>query len=122
MELLYYFDATATLRKKSPYSELFWSAVFPHFPAFGLNTEKYGVSLRIQSKCGKILARKNSAFGHFSRHVIMNISKIPYFRKILKIYFNPFSTNVPLLYPHFHTSGFLMFSGGVQVKHWLKMN
>ena len=26
----------------------------PHFPAFGLNTEKYGVSLRIQSKCGKV--------------------------------------------------------------------
>ena len=27
----------------------------PHFPAFGLNTEK--VSLRIQSKCGKIRTR-----------------------------------------------------------------
>ena len=26
----------------------------PHFPAFGLNTERCGVSLRIQSKCGKI--------------------------------------------------------------------
>ena len=25
----------------------------PHFPAFGLNTERYGVSLHIQSKCGK---------------------------------------------------------------------
>ena len=25
-----------------------------HFPAFGLNTERYGVSLRIQSKCGKM--------------------------------------------------------------------
>ena len=28
------------LRKKCPYFELFWSAFFPHFPAFGLNTEK----------------------------------------------------------------------------------
>ena len=26
----------------------------PHFPAFGLNTERYGVSVRIQSKCKKI--------------------------------------------------------------------
>ena len=43
-----------TLRKKSPYSELFWSAFFPDFPAFGLNTEKYSVSLRIQSECEKI--------------------------------------------------------------------
>ena len=25
-----------------------------HFPAFGLNTERYGVSLRIQSKRGKM--------------------------------------------------------------------
>ena len=28
-----------------------------HFPAFGLNTEKYGVSFRIQSKCGKMWTR-----------------------------------------------------------------
>ena len=39
----------------------------PYFPAFGLNTERYFVSLRIQFKCGKILTRKNSVFGHFSR-------------------------------------------------------
>ena len=26
----------------------------PYFPAFGLNTERYGVSLRIQSECGKM--------------------------------------------------------------------
>ena len=25
----------------------------PHFPALGLNTERYGVSLHIQSECGK---------------------------------------------------------------------
>ena len=30
----------------------------PHFPAFGLNTEIYSVSLRIQSKCGKIRTTK----------------------------------------------------------------
>ena len=29
-----------------------------YFPAFGLNTEKYGLFLRIQSECRKIRARK----------------------------------------------------------------
>ena len=30
----------------------------PYFPAFGLNTERYSVSLYIQSECGKIRTRK----------------------------------------------------------------
>ena len=29
----------------------------PYFPAFGLNTERYGVSLCIQSECGKMRTR-----------------------------------------------------------------
>ena len=29
-----------------------------YFPAFGLNTERYGASPRIQSECGKIGTRK----------------------------------------------------------------
>ena len=29
-----------------------------YFPAFGLNTERYGVSLHIHPKCGKIGTRK----------------------------------------------------------------
>ena len=29
----------------------------PYFPAFGLITESYGVSLRIQSECGKMRTR-----------------------------------------------------------------
>ena len=37
-----------------------------YFPAFGLNTERFSVTLRIQSKCGKIRTRKNFVFGHFS--------------------------------------------------------
>ena len=49
---------SASLRKKYTYSELFWSAFFPHFLTFGLNTEKYRhsdwISLRIQSECGKM--------------------------------------------------------------------
>ena len=28
-----------------------------HFPAFGLNTERYAVSLPIQSECGKMRTR-----------------------------------------------------------------
>ena len=29
----------------------------PHFPAFGLNTDRYRVSFRVQSKCGKMRTR-----------------------------------------------------------------
>ena len=63
------------MREKYPYSELLWSVFSriwtehgdilrisqsysdPYFPAFGLNMERYSVSLRIQSKCGKIRTR-----------------------------------------------------------------
>ena len=38
----------------------------PYFPAFRLNTERYFVSLRIQSGCGEIRTKNNSS-GHFSR-------------------------------------------------------
>ena len=58
------------LHKKSRYSELFWSAFVAHFLAFGLNTERCGVSLRIQSECGKmreIVNQHNSKYGHFLR-------------------------------------------------------
>ena len=51
-----------TLREKCPNTEFFFG---PHFPAFGLNNGRYGVSLRIQSECGKIRTTKNSVFGHF---------------------------------------------------------
>ena len=33
------------------------SCYWPHFPAFGLNTERYRVSLGIQFKCGKMRTR-----------------------------------------------------------------
>ena len=52
----------------------------PYFPVFGLNTERYLVSLRIQSECGKILRispysvrmwentdQNNSKYGQFLR-------------------------------------------------------
>ena len=34
-----------------------WGYVGPHFPAFGLNIERYGVSLCIQSECKKMRTR-----------------------------------------------------------------
>ena len=37
-----------------------------HFPTFGLNTERYGVSLRSQSKCRKMRTRITE-YGHFLR-------------------------------------------------------
>ena len=43
-------DLLLPLRKKCPYSDLFWSAFFAHFTASG----RYGVSLRIQSEYGKM--------------------------------------------------------------------
>ena len=51
-----------SLRKKSPYSGLLWSAFFRHFPVFGLNTKRYSVflhsvCLRIQSECGEMRTR-----------------------------------------------------------------
>ena len=51
------------LRKKCPYLELFWSAFsrirteYGETLAFGLNTERYSVSLRIQSECRKMRTR-----------------------------------------------------------------
>ena len=37
-----------------------WKISGPYFPAFGLNTERYSVSLRIQSECWKTQTRKTS--------------------------------------------------------------
>ena len=34
-----------------------WSYSGPHFSAFGMNTERYSVSLRIQSECAKMRTR-----------------------------------------------------------------
>ena len=48
-----------SLREKCPYSS------GPYFSAFGVNTERYGVSLRIKSECGKIRTRKNPNTDNF---------------------------------------------------------
>ena len=46
----------------------------PFFLAFGLTTERYGVSLRIQSECGKI--RTYSKYGHYPHSDIVQEHKL----------------------------------------------
>ena len=60
---------TSYLRGSYPAWKVFEYGVFfgPYFPAFGLITQRYFVSLRIQSECEEIRTRKNSVFWHFSR-------------------------------------------------------
>ena len=48
---------------------IFGVVLVPIFTAFGLNTEKYFVSLRFQSKCGKNADHNNSKYGHILRSV-----------------------------------------------------
>ena len=57
----------------------------PNFPAFGLNTERYGVSLRIQSECGKIRTRKTpntDTFYAALKFAIHNKSQARYHRRV----------------------------------------
>ena len=42
----------------------------PYFPAFGQNTEAYGVSLRIKSECGEMRTRITPNEETFLRSVI----------------------------------------------------
>ena len=48
----------------------------PYFPAFGLNTDRYGVSLRIQSECGKIRTIKTLNTDTFHAVVFRTLSNI----------------------------------------------
>ena len=58
---------TITARKVSKY----WVFSDLYFTAFGLNTKRYWVSLRIQSEYGKIQTRKTSVFKPFSHSVYL---------------------------------------------------
>ena len=49
----------------------------PYFPAFGLNTDRYSVSLRIQSECRKMRSKK-ALSTHFCRAVMVNYHHVPY--------------------------------------------
>ena len=44
-----------------------------YFPAFGLNIERYGECLRIQSECGKIRTRKTSNTDTFHAVLFLQI-------------------------------------------------
>ena len=46
-----------------------WSFSSPHFPAFVLNTERYGVSHHFHTECGKIRTRKTPNTDTF--HVVI---------------------------------------------------
>ena len=47
----------------------------PYFPAFGLNTERYGVSFNPNAEN---IDQKNSEYGHFSR-IVKTIATVEYF-------------------------------------------
>ena len=59
-------NVSCTLPKKCPYSG-------PYFLAFVLNTKRYGVSLRIKSKCGKIRTRITPNTDSFHAVVYINV-------------------------------------------------
>ena len=63
----------AALREKSVRIR---SSSGPYFPAFELNTERYEESLRIQSECGKIRARKTPNTDTF--HVVWFIWEVSF--------------------------------------------
>ena len=49
------------------------------FPAFGMNTERYGVSLCIQSECGKIRTRRNPNKNTFHTVTLIHFRQMIYF-------------------------------------------
>ena len=49
----------------------------PYLLAFGLNKKRYGVSLRIRSKYGKLRTRKSSVCGHLSHSEFYFKSSLP---------------------------------------------
>ena len=51
-----------------------WSFCAPYIPAFGLNTERYSLSLSIQSECGKIWTRQTPNTNTFQA-VIETVTK-----------------------------------------------
>ena len=53
-----FFLPTNTAHNKCRYSQLFWPTFFPHFPAFGLNTERFSPYLvRMRENARKMRTR-----------------------------------------------------------------
>ena len=82
------------------------------FPALGLNTDRYGVSLRIQSESGKIRTRKFPNTDTFHAVIVIPIKG---FLKTI----NLFQPNAAFLYP-LKTSENLTFSGCIEMEYWVK--
>ena len=77
-----------------------------YFPAFGLNTERYGVSLRIQSKCGKIRTKKKPP--KTSIFLMNNITRsltILGLNKIVPLYFPKVIFKIKLIYSYVQKYG-----------------
>ena len=55
-----------------------------YFPAFGLNTERLSVSLRIQSECGKMRTRKTQNMGTFHAVRVMTTHAWSIFEEIIR--------------------------------------
>ena len=62
-----------TLRKKCPYLELLYGLVFS---AFGLNTERYFISLHIQSEYGKMRTRTTPNTDTFHAMQVLTIKSV----------------------------------------------
>ena len=80
-----YKNMTVTLRKKVSVFRVLMVRIFPAFPTFGLNTERYfGEILReilreilwrdISGKCCKNADQDNSEYGHVLRSVKQHIN------------------------------------------------
>ena len=64
-------------------SVLIWSFSGPYFLAFGLNAERYSLSLRIQSKCGKMRTRKAPNTRTFHAMSIKDVWQVPKYASVL---------------------------------------
>ena len=70
------------LRKKC----FFLVRIFPYSDRIRRDTpERYSVSLRTQSECGKMQTRRNSVFGHFSHSIVQ--LKVHFSRKFMIMIF-----------------------------------
>ena len=63
----------------------------PHFPTFGLNTERYSISLCIQSKCGKMRTKITANTENFYVVIAIYYYLERINEKVLKLHMKNFS-------------------------------
>ena len=73
------------VRKKCPYSELFWSGFFPHFPVFGLKTEVQHFRYPHRLSWGQVIFNnlKHQIDVLVSKYVVFHISNIKWSSKYI---------------------------------------